>query len=543
MERDRIEATEDLVARAREVLPYESFDWIVRRPLHGADGFVFPLFAAHAQGCEIVDTAGRSFVDWANGWGCNLLGYRHPAVEAAIREQLAAGPLLSLTHPVEIEAAELLREIVPGAEMSAFCKTGTDAIAGAVRVARAATGRPIVLQHGLMNFRAWQETRAAADPRRADEAAIVPFPYGDEGVLAVLLDEHAGRVAAILMEPVRDELPPDGYLAAVRRLADRHGAVLIFDEVVTNFRVARGGAQELYTVTAGLICLGKAIGNGMPLAALSGRRSLMRLVTAVSFDSTFRGETLSLAAAVATLRVVRDEPVAEHLAWAGTELRSGFETRCAELGVAGALRGPPARMSVSFEASEAGSPNEQRELFLQECMKRGVLTNGHFLASYAHDEKALARTREAVDGALGALAEAQAARLAGRSAARSCRATGYLNAAPDPASDALSVWGWLLLEHAAADAIELVAPDGTRVRAERVARSELAQLHPHVANAADGGYAATLSAASFAPDGRWIFEIRAWSEERVAFRCRVRQRTASQLPDGPRSIADGTLRL
>jgi hypothetical protein len=394
-----------------------------------------------------------------------------------------------------------------------------------------------------MNFRAWQQTRAAADPRQADATSIVEFPYDDLGILEELLEAHRGRVAAILMEPVRDELPHDGYLAGVRRLADEHGAVLILDEVVTNFRVARGGAQEYYGVTADLVCLGKAIANGMPLAALAGKRALMRLVTAVSFDSTFRGETLSLAAAAATLRVVRDEPVAEHLARAGSELRDCFDARCKELGVVAALNGPPARMSVHFEPVGSRTSRDLCELFLQECMKRGVLTTGHFLASYAHDEKALGRTSDCVGGAIAVVADALASERAGRPGPRACRSSGYLNVALEPHSDELRIWGWMLLEHRAADSVEIVAPDGSRLPADLVARPELAVLYPNIAGAGGGGYQAKLPASKFAPNGLWTFTICASSEERVAFLCRVRQRSPSSFPGEPRSTSDGTLLL
>jgi len=537
------ETTEHLIDRARRSLAYGSFDWIVRRPLYANDDALFPIFAAEASGCEIVDTAGQRLIDWANSWGCNLLGYRHPAVEDAIRQQLGAGPLLSLTHPIEIDAAELLTTLVPGAERVAFCKTGTDAMAGAIRVARAATGREIVLQHGLLNFQAWHASRATSISGTAAAPSVIGFDYNDLDQLEELFDRYDGRIAAILMEPLREELPQEGYLEGVRHIASSRGAILIVDEIVTGFRLARGGAQEAYGVTADLVCLGKAIANGMPLAALVSRRELMRLVTAVSFDSTFRSETLSLAAAAATLRVVRDEPVAEQIARAGASLRHAFETACKDLGVAATLRGPAARMSVFFEASESHSSADLGNLFLQQCMRFGVFTTGHFLASYAHDSPALRESAESITRALAAVADVLATERARdrRIAQYACQSWGYLNIVPESAERALSVWGWMLLAVRAPDEIEIVASDGSRVLAEPVSRPELSELSPRVANADEGGYKATLPADPFAPDGIWFFVISAKLDSVVEFRCHVRQRCRACFPGEPRSTSDGIL--
>jgi radical SAM protein with 4Fe4S-binding SPASM domain len=285
---------------------------------------VLPRFAAEASGCELVDTEGRRFVDWVNGGGPVVLGYRHPAVEEAISSQFAAGPTLTLPHAVQVDVAAKLTETIPCAEMVAFGKNGSDAVTAAVRLARAATGRERILQFGVHGFHDWH---VAARPGvlgipKALRALVRSFPYNDLERLEALFDELDGDVAAVVMEPVTVQLPRPGYLEGVRELTRRRGALLVFDEMVTGFRLAPGGRQELYGVVPDLACFGKALANGMPLSAVVGRREYMELLPRIAYGMTFRGETLSLAAAAAVLRTMRAEPVVEHLAPVAEELRA-----------------------------------------------------------------------------------------------------------------------------------------------------------------------------------------------------------------------------
>jgi glutamate-1-semialdehyde aminotransferase len=369
---------------------------------------VFPLLAESGEGCRLTDTSGVEYVDWIMGWGPVLLGYRRLEVERAIAAQLAAGPLLSLLTPLEIEVAELLREAVPCAEGVAFGKNGSDVLAAAVRIARAHTGRELVLHYGYHGFHDWYMA-GVADCEGVPDAlrcTIQAFGYNDLDGLRALFEAHAGQVAAVVMEPLNTELPEPGYLEGIRELTREHGALLVFDEVITGFRIARGGAQEAYGVLPDLACVGKGLANGMPLSALVGRAEFLRTIPRVGYGVTFRGETLSLAAARACLEIHAREDVAGHVARIGEALRQSFDEACGRYGVGAALVGPPARTSLAFEPSGRLLPLGLQTLFVQECLKGGVLTNGNFLPSLAHDEPALEKSSQAFDAALGVVAEA-----------------------------------------------------------------------------------------------------------------------------------------
>lgn len=525
-----VERTAKLMSRASKVLAYSALDWIVPRPLHGDGVQVFPHFCQQAHGCEIVDTTGQTYVDWYNGAGPVLLGYGHPKIEEAICSMLSAGPTVSLMHPVQVEVASMLTEMVPCAEMVAFAKNGSDVLEAAVRTARVKTGREIILQFGMHGFHDWYQclNPDAGGIPDVFKRLIHSFPYNDLDTLEARFAQFSGNVAAVIMEPVRDILPHPGYLEGVRELTRKHGALLIFDEVVTAFRLANGGAQEFFGVNPDLACLGKSIANGMPLSALVGRRDIMQLVPGVASEGTFRGETLSLAAARAVLEILRKEPVIEHLKSVGSTVREGFTRACDKHGVRCTLNGPPARMSFAFEADGGRTAVSLQRLFLQECLKRGVLTQGHLLASYAHDSKAVERTVRALDGALEVISKAvHPVRCKGSfsTAPRSHISVGYIDGIALGEQDAtLHLSGWILLEDTAPDAVEIVSAEGIVKSAEPVKRPDLLNAvtpdYP-IAGPENGGYRTALQASEFYRDHQWMFVIQAVLGGRVVFRCRV----------------------
>jgi glutamate-1-semialdehyde 2,1-aminomutase len=393
--RDAESRTEATWHRALKVL--STGLWSVSHgAFHYPDG-VFPLLAARGEGCRLVDTTGRSYVDWVMGWGPVILGYRHPAVERAIAAQLAEGPLLSLLHPLEIEVAEGLCDAVPCAERVAFGKNGSDVLAAAVRIARAATGREVVLVHGYHGFHDWYlASQPACEGIPASLRELVhPFPYNDLPALSELFDRFPERVAAVVMEPTNVEPPRPGFLEGVRELTRSRGALLVFDEIITGFRLARGGAQQHFGVVPDLACVGKGLANGMPLSALVGRDDLVQVIHRVGYGLTYRGETLSLAAARSCLEIFEQEPVSERLAATGESLRELYHEARLRVGVESALIGPPARMTFAFGGAGPLSPIGLQTLFVQECLKRGVLTNGNLLPCYAHDDEAVEHSARA----------------------------------------------------------------------------------------------------------------------------------------------------
>ncbi len=522
-----LERTARLLWEARDRLAYGNLDSVLQRPWMPADAAAasgaepFPHFVESARGCEFVDTLGRTFVDWVGGGGTVLLGHRHPGVETAVLEQLARGSSLSLMHPFEVELARTLCEIVPCAERVAFGKNGSDALTAALRVARAATGREIVLHYGMHGFHDWF---VAGNPLvRGAPAGLAerlhPFPYNDLPALEALFERHHGAVAAVVMEPVREILPRPGYMQAVADLTRRNGALLVFDEVVTALRLGPGGGQAYVGVEPDLACLGKALANGLPLSALVGPRREMELVPSIAFGMTFRGEALALAAARVVLRTVRDEPVGERLAEIGAAIRARYHAAAARHAVRSRLAGPPARMTFTFEPQGGRTPAELQTLFVQEMLRRGVFTNGNLLPTYAHDDSAIARTASAFDGALEVLARSTGARAPRpdepASPPLAATATGFVESV-SCANGRTRISGWMLLDDGPPDAVDLRTADGSCLPGRILERADVASTHPGMERALHSGFTLEL------PDPlRGAALLRAWRGDRVAFVCRI----------------------
>lgn len=389
------------VRKGRDVLAYGGLFEPYEPDLHPTG--LYPHLAERVEGAKLWDTSGREYLDWFLGWGPMLLGHKHPAVEAAIEAQLRIAPASSLMHDLEIQVAEQLTRMIPCAERVAFGKNGSDVTLAAVRVARAATGREVVVACGYHGFHDWCMAQFAwcAGVPSVLRAELPTFPYGDLEALERVLDAHRGRVAAVILEPTANVLPPAGFLEGVQRLARAHGAVLVFDEMVTGFRIARGGAQEAYGVVPDLACFGKALSNGMPLAALVGRAEILAHLPRVGFGLTYRGELLSLAAARACLAIHASEPVAEHVNRIGESLRTRFAALASEHGVGAWLQGFAGRMTLGCHGANGISPAGVKKVLVQECLREGILTNGNFMPSYAHDDAVVDATCAALGRALG----------------------------------------------------------------------------------------------------------------------------------------------
>lgn len=527
--------TDELLAQAADILAYGGLHRALLRPIYELEDAAFPQLAVAARGYELVDSDGRVFIDWMNAWGPVILGYRHPAVEQAIADQLAAGPSVSLMHPIEIEVASMLVEMVPSADMVAFGKNGSDVLNAAIRVARAVTGRELVLQHGFHGFHDWYTCmHGARGVLPVLREYVHPFPYNDLGALEQLFDEFDDRVAAVVMEPTNSVLPDPGYLEGVRELTRSRGALLVFDEMVTGFRLANGGAQELFGVTPDLTCLGKAIANGMPLSAIVGTREYMKVLPEVGFGMTFRGETLSLAAARAVLSTLRDEPVTEHLSGIGRQLKDGLARASADTGIRSELMGPDARLTLAFWDHGPVMREDLTLAFILECARHGVLTNGMVLPSYAHDEAAVTRTIAAFEAALGSLAEtAAAADSAMRDAMRAGfsmgngdhgegLATGWIDVMRVD-GEQMSIAGWMLLDDGWPDVVEFVSATGERLVAEPEKRPDLRTAFPQIDGSENGGYRVSLPKQVFGQNGTWDITIRGQRDAETVFSCRIKR--------------------
>ena len=369
-----------------------------------------PVFLARGQGSHVWDVDDNEYIDYPMALGPIILGHNYPAVTEAVMRQLRDGTTFSLPHPREVELAELLIELIPCAEMVRFGKNGSDATAGAVRVARAYTGRDLIACCGYHGWQDWYigtTTRNKGVPRAVQELTI-PFAYNDVESLKRIFAEHPGQVACVIMEPMGVIEPRDGFLQQVRELASREGAVLIFDEVLTGFRWALGGAQEYFGLTPDLACFGKAVANGYPLAAVVGRRDIMELFDEVFFSFTFGGETLSLAAAAATIGELRAKPVLTHIWEQGRRLKDGYNALAAQYDLKDvtACVGLSPRTIVTFTDHTNEESLLFKSLFQQECLKRGVLFSGAHNLCYSHSLMDIERTLLVYQAAMAVLAEA-----------------------------------------------------------------------------------------------------------------------------------------
>ena len=369
-----------------------------------------PLALNRGVGCRVWDVDGHEYLDFVNGLLAVILGYCDPDVDHAVRQQLSNGTVLSLPHPLEAEVAEAICELVPSAEMVRFGKNGSDATAGAVRLARAFTGRDHVLVCG---YHGWQDWYIGSTARNLGVPSVVrelthQFAFNDQAGLETLFKAHRGGVACVVMEPMASAWPADGYLAAVQALCRREGALLIFDETITGFRFATGGAQALFGIMPDLTTLGKGLANGFPLSAVCGRRDVMRLMEEIFFSFTLGGETLSLAAAKATLTKIRREPVVETLRVRGERLMKGVSALIVRhrLEDIVSIKGHPAWSFLDLASTERTDMWDTKSLLLQEVFERGVLTLGTHNMSYAHTEDDVDRLLAIYDEVLPAICEA-----------------------------------------------------------------------------------------------------------------------------------------
>jgi glutamate-1-semialdehyde 2,1-aminomutase len=383
-----------------------------------------PIAVVEAQGAHVRDTTGRSFVDHIGAWGPAILGHAHPEVEHAVVAAVRRGLVFGLASPGETELAERIAGRVPGCEMVRFTVTGTEATMSAVRVARAATGRTTVVKfagayHGhadmfLVSAGSGAATFGVPDSPGVSGATAADTPiarFNDLASVDACLSDAARGAAAIIVEPVVGNMgcvPPDeGFLQGLRERCTRHGALLIFDEVMTGFRVSRGGAAERYGVTPDLIALGKVVGGGMPLSAFGGRRDLLSLVAPqgpVYQAGTYAAHPVAVAAGRATLEVIDRTPgFYDVLDARGARLASGLIAAAREAGVPVSVQRVGSMWTVFFSSrpvrswdDAAAVDREAHARFFRAMLARGVLLppsafESAFL-SIAHDEAVIDQT-------------------------------------------------------------------------------------------------------------------------------------------------------
>lgn len=379
-----------------------------------------PGFIARGQGSHVWDMDGNEFIEYGMGNRAVGLGHCFPEVVEAARAGMSIGSNFSRPCYVEIDCAEQFLDLIKGAEMVKFCKDGSDATSGAVRLARAYTGRDFIARctdHPFFSVDDWfiGTTPMAAGIPNAVCQLTLGFPYGDLAAAEALFDEHPQKIAAVILEAARDKDPPPGYLAALKALCHRHGALFILDEMITGFRWHSGGAQAYYGIDPDLSTFGKALANGFSVSALAGKREFMRLGGLQHADkprvfllsTTHGAETHGLMAAIATMQVYRDQPVIEHLFRQGERLRGGISASISRHRLTDYVRivGLPCCLTYATLDQDLRPSQSFRSLFLQETIRRGVLMPS-LVVGYCHNNEDVDRTVEAVDGALAVYARA-----------------------------------------------------------------------------------------------------------------------------------------
>lgn len=386
--------SETWFARAQKVIPgcAQTFSKGYTQHIRG----VSPIFLQRGKGCRVWDVDGNEYIDYIQGLLPNILGYAHDEVNAAATAQTAQGHSFSLPHPIEVELAERLKRLIPCAEMVRFGKNGSDATAGAVRAARAFTGRERIACCG---YHGWQDWYIGSTPRHRGVPAAVralthPFAYNDPASLEKALGQHPGEFAAVIMEPVNFVMPAPGYLQKVKDLAQQHGALLIFDEICTGFHLGLGGAQKRFGVTPDMACFGKAMGNGYPIACIVGKAEVMKVFSDIFVSFTFGGEAASMAAAMKVLDVLEHTDALARIEANGRRLQDGFNAFAKQAGLHPRFEcvGFPVWSLLKFRNAEGKDSFLERSLWQQEGVKRGILQLVTHNLTAAHDAASTEQT-------------------------------------------------------------------------------------------------------------------------------------------------------
>ncbi|MFK0213228.1 glutamate-1-semialdehyde 2,1-aminomutase [Streptomyces sp. NPDC090298] len=369
---------------------------------------------SHGRGAHVWDVDGNEYIEYGSGLRSVSLGHAHPRVVEAVRREIDRGGNFVRPSVLEVAAAERFLATVPTADMVKFTKNGSDATTAAVRLARAVTGRSRVAVCGDHPFFSVDDWFIGTTPMSAGIPAsttelTVSFPYGDLAATAELLDRYEGEVACLILEPAGHTEPPAGYLAGLRELADRHGCVLVFDEMISGFRWSEAGAQGLYGVVPDLSTFGKALGNGFAVSALAGRRELMERGglrhsgdRVFLLSTTHGAETHALAAAMAVQTTYVEEGVTARLHALGKRLAAGVREAAAGAGVGDhvLVRGRASNL-VFATLDEHGRPSQEyRTLFLRQLLAGGILAPS-FVVSSALDDADIDRTVDVVAEACG----------------------------------------------------------------------------------------------------------------------------------------------
>jgi len=373
-----------------------------KRPYPFFEG-TMPKFIERGKGCRIWDMEGKEYIDFRLALGPITLGYCYDEVDNAVRAQMEKGVLFSMASPIELELATFLTEVVPNAEMCRFMKTGEDANMSNIRIARAYTKRDMILTSGYHGYPDWFATEDSPNngvPEFIKEYVRV-IPWGNCEIAEELIRRYHERIACVISIPYdMNEDVSGNYIRHLRKLTSEHGILLVLDEVWTGFRLALGGAQEYFGVDADLASYAKALANGYPLSTYLGKRRYMEQLDKFKMTTTYAGETLSIAAAIATLKIMKREKVHAHIWDMGKRLMQGLNTIAKDIGVEGHAAGLPPAPFLKFDHPDPEYHPRLEFLFHRELYREGIFASVRWFISYSHKaldiDEALEKARKAL---------------------------------------------------------------------------------------------------------------------------------------------------
>ena len=374
----------------------------------------YPIFIDNGKGGRLIDVDGNEIIDFLCGYGPIILGYREPEIDDAVYKQITEkGFCFSLTQKFQNELARKLNELVPCAEMSIFLKTGSDATTASIRIARAHTKKLKVMRCGYHGWHDWCVEMKGGIPEKFYED-VYEFQYNHPEQLEELLAKHGRDTAAIIMTPFghpnhqKMQIPQPGFLEKVRNLADEYGAVLIYDEIRTGFRMAMGGAQEYYGVCPDLSVLGKAIANGYPISVVTGKRDIMMAAAEKLFiSSTFFPNSEAFVAALKTIEILQRDNVLAHIWEKGAWFMGKIQAIMDRHDVGAELTGVAPMFYITFKKEESGAHKGKRKDFYTQMIRKGFFfaPYHHAYICYRHTEEDLNLALTAIDESLALIKE------------------------------------------------------------------------------------------------------------------------------------------
>lgn len=365
-------------------------------------GEAMPPFIKHAHGCRIWDLDDREYIDFRCALGPIILGYQYPEVDIAVRDQMRKGVLYSMASPIELETAEAIMQNVPWIEQIRFMKTGADACTACSRLARAYTGREHILTSG---YHGYHDCFALEWPNHGAPKVLRDYVheinYGDLDAVNTVFENYGNQLAAAIVVPYEwNEDTGEKYLQLLRTKCDEYETLLIFDEVLTGFRLARGGAQEYYGITPDLAAFAKAMANGYPVSAFAGKREFMQTLEKTIITTTYAGETLSLAASKATMEIMQIEPVQEHIYRLGTRLHTGFSEIVKESDAPAYAAGLPPAPYIQFNLGDDEKNTVWQNQLFSELFAMGIFASERWFINYSHKSEDIDQTLDAIRRAM-----------------------------------------------------------------------------------------------------------------------------------------------